>query len=127
MLGWLHGCQPVPCITGLPAIPILAASPAEAALRYPDRARALIRAAADTFGLVSRVAAFAAVPVTDRLSLDWMQRTGNPYLPEIRRIAELLGVRGVYTLNICFEWGCTSGVWPGPHGPVLRRVLDWGF
>jgi hypothetical protein len=33
----------------------------------------------------------------------------------------------VHFLNVCFEWGCTSGVWEDGDGPTLRRVLDWPF
>lgn len=117
-------------MTGLPPIPYMdvrSGSPVDAARRYPEAARNLVRAAADTFGLPSRALAALAVPWTDHLSRDWLERTDNPYRDEITTIAEPLGIRGVFSLNVCFEWGCTSGVWPGQTAPILRRVLDWGF
>jgi len=94
---------------------------------YPDKARALARAATNTFGFASRAAGALALPLGDRASRNWLQRAGNPYLAEIDALAELLKIRGVYFLNVCFEWGCTGGVWRGEGGPVMRRVLDWPF
>jgi hypothetical protein len=61
------------------------------------------------------------------LSREWLIRTNNPYREEIRRCAEFLGGNGVYTFNLCFEWGCTSGVVIQDEGPLLARVLDWPF
>ena len=117
-------------MSGLAAIPYMDVrdgSPIDAARRFEGRARALADAARDTFGLASRIVAALAVPWTDRLSQSWLERTGNPYLGEINALAELLAIRGVHSLNLCFEWGCTSGVWPTSSAPILRRVMDWGF
>ena len=112
-------------MTGLAAIPymdIRDSSPLEAARRHPQAAKTLAHAAAGTYGLASRIVAALAVPWTDRQSRTWLEQSGNPYTGEIRALAELLGIPGLYSLNLCFEWGCTSGVCP-----VLWRVLDWGF
>jgi len=94
---------------------------------YPDKARALARAATNTFGFASRAAAALALPLGDRASRNWLQRAGNPFLAEIDALAEHLQIRGVHFLNLCFEWGCTGGVWRSDDGPVMRRVLDWPF
>ncbi|MEI9990506.1 MAG: hypothetical protein WDM86_10740 [Rhizomicrobium sp.] len=94
---------------------------------YPDKARALARAATGTFGFASRAAGALALPLGDRASRNWLRRADNPFLSEIDALAELLQIRGVYFLNLCFEWGCTGGVWRGEDGPVMRRVLDWPF
>jgi hypothetical protein len=56
-----------------------------------------------------------------------MQRGDNPYLAEIDALAAHLGIKGVHFLNVCFEWGCTSGVWRSEKGPTMHRVLDWPF
>ena len=111
----------------LPAIPLENASPLELVRAHPHKARAMAQAAADTFGTASRVAARLLAPPLDRVSRAWLARQNNPYLAEIDAMAGILGIRGVYALNACFEWGCTSGVWPSSDGPVLRRVLDWPF
>jgi len=111
----------------LPEIPLERGTPLELLSRYPERARALADAAADTFGLASRLTTLIAAPLANRASRSWLQRHHNPYRAEIDAMAELLGIHGVHALNVCFEWGCTSGVWPSPQGPVLRRVMDWGF
>jgi hypothetical protein len=94
---------------------------------YPDTARALARAALDTHGFVSRAAGTLVLPFGDRASRSWLDRAENPYLAEIDALAGVLGIRGVHFLNLCFEWGCTGGVWRGAEGPVMRRVLDWPF
>jgi hypothetical protein len=90
-------------------------------------AKALVHAATNTYGPLGRAASVAALPVGDRASRVWLERTRNPYSSEIRRIAEAVGLSGVYLLNVCFEWGCTSGVWAGDEGALMRRVLDWPF
>lgn len=116
--------------TELPAIPladIRGGTALDLLKLYPDRARALARAALNTHGFASRVAGALALPLGDRASRAWLQRAGNPFLPEIDALAELLQIRGVYFLNLCFEWSCTGGVWRGEDGPVMRRVLDWPF
>ncbi len=64
---------------------------------------------------------------TDHFSKRWLQKAGNPYLEEITLIADAIHRPGAYALNTCLEWGCTSGAWTSPSGPVLRRVLDWPF
>jgi len=109
----------IPCLEAMTPLDVLR--------RDPERARDLARGAANTFGLFSRGLAFVAAPWTDRASRAWLQRSANPYLAEIDAMAKLLGISGVYSLNVCFEWGCTTGVWPSPQGPTMRRVLDWKF
>jgi hypothetical protein len=111
----------------LVTIPLIEGSSIELLRRFPDRARALALAAENTFGLLSRVGSRIVMPLGDRISLAWLEKTANPYASEIKELAGYLGIRGVYFLNICFEWGCTSGVWETPTGPLLRRVLDWPF
>jgi hypothetical protein len=112
---------------GLTVIPLENGTPLELVRRHPARARAMARAAEETFGAASRLAAATLGPTADRLSRQWLARQDNPYLPEIDAMAAILGIRGVHALNVCFEWGCTGGIWPSPQGPLLRRVLDWPF
>ena len=111
----------------LSLIPLETGTPLELVRRHPARARAMAAAAVETFGAASRLAAAMAAPAADRASRAWLDRQNNPYLPEIDAMAAVLGIRGVHALNVCFEWGCTGGVWPSPDGPVMRRVLDWPF
>jgi hypothetical protein len=111
----------------LPEIPLENGTPLELAARNPGKARALAEAAGGTFGTASRIAAALVMPFTDRASRAWLAQQDNPYLPEIQEMARLIPMPGVFSLNVCFEWGCTSGVWPSPDGPVLRRVMDWAF
>ena len=81
----------------------------------------------EVFGPAAGLARNVALPIADRISRAWLERTRNPYLGEIRAIANRLGIAGVYALNVVFEWGCTSGVFETDDGVRLRRVLDWGF
>jgi hypothetical protein len=115
-----------PLVT-IPYADIRGGSPLDLLKGNLGSARALVQAAAGTYGPVGRVAAKAAVPLADRASRRWLERSRNPYLDEIWHVADAVAMPGVYLLNVCFEWGCTSGVWAGAEGPLLRRVLDWPF
>ena len=94
---------------------------------YPERACALVAAATNSFGVASRAASVLALPSGDRVSRRWLAKSASPYAGEIDAIAGLLGRSGAHVLNVCFEWGCTSGVWDVGDGALLRRVLDWPF
>lgn len=114
-------------LVSIPYIDIRDGSPADLLAQYKASAHALVDAASGTYGALGRVASLAALPLGDRASERWLARNRNPHLAEIRAMAAMLGVSGVYILNVCFEWGCTGGVWDTENGPLLRRVLDWPF
>ena len=63
----------------------------------------------------------------DLLSQRWLERSGNPYLDEIRAVQKRLPGRGAYLLNMSYEWACTTSVAPDPAGTGMRlcRTLDW--
>ena len=65
----------------------------------------------------------------DRYSEAWLENAANPYLPEIREIAKILGKPGGYALNFSFEMGCTTGCRaPDTNSAMqLYRTLDWPF
>jgi hypothetical protein len=65
------------------------------------------------------------VRLADRISRDWLERSGNPYLAELDGLASVLGKPGLYMLNLSYEWGCTTGIDAG--GARLLRTLDWPF
>lgn len=111
----------------IPLADIRAGGPHQLVRDYSGQARELIAASRRTLGLFSDLACRVALPLADRTSLRWLEENGNPYLGEIRRCADHLGVTGVYALNVCFEWGCTSGVYAREDGPTLARTLDWIF
>ena len=96
-------------------------------LRFPEKARALIAASRSAFGFVSLLLSAAALPIGDYFSRKWLEKTRNPYLPEIAAMAKKLDMPGVYALNLCYEWGCTSIAWAKSHSVTLTRVLDWPF
>lgn len=102
-------------------------TPVDLLERHAASAHALVRAATTSFGAAGRIASLAALPLGDRASRAWLERSRNPYLDEIAAMAKALGRDGVWFLNVCFEWGCTGGVWESADGPMLRRVLDWPF
>jgi hypothetical protein len=111
----------------IPLVDIGDASPVELVRMFPERAHALANAAKSTFGVASRAVAAASLPLADRASRNWLERANNPYQEEIKELAAILGIRGAWFLNVCFEWACTTGVWETEGGPLLRRVLDWPF
>jgi hypothetical protein len=89
------------------------------------QACALLEAVKNTFGAASRSSSAALLRIADRASRRWLEKADNPYCWEIGRIAEEVGETGAFTMNVCLEWGCTSGVWQSESGPILRRTLDW--
>lgn len=111
----------------IPLIDLRGKSPVDLLRLHPGRAHALIAAATRSFGIASQMASAAAMPLGDRASRRWLVRTNNPYRDEIDAMAALLGRSGAHVLNVCFEWGCTSGVWNVGESALLRRVLDWPF
>lgn len=111
----------------IPLIDIRDAGPRKLVDLYPDRANELICASKKTLGLFSELVSRALLPHGDRVSREWLVKTGNPYLEEIDDCAKKLNVSGIHALNVCFEWGCTSAVYEKEAGPTLTRVMDWMF
>jgi len=64
----------------------------------------------------------------DSRSRKWAERSGNPFLAEIKAISENRPP-GLWFMNFCYEWGCTTGAETpaGKSAPILRRTLDWPF
>jgi len=112
--------NPMP-LAKIPLIDLRGHTPLDLLFLFRSRARTLAAAA---LGMVKPPFSLI-LPGVERASRRWLERSKNPYFGEIRLIANAVGVPGAYTLNLCPEWFCTSGVWAGEHGPLLRRVLDW--
>lgn len=107
----------------LPAIPVVEiAGPGGPGLfeLYPERAALLLEAAQSWYGRGFLVTA-------DALSRRWAQRHRIPYLGEIAEIAARVGAPGAWMLNLCYEWGCTTGIAGAPDGEglIMNRTLDW--
>lgn len=111
----------------IPFIDIRNESPVSLVKQYPEKALNLVNASRSAFGLISRIASYVALPVGDILSRRWLERTNNLYLEEIDTYAKLLSIKGIYALNLCYEWGCTSSVYRNNDNTILMRVLDWPF
>jgi len=94
---------------------------------FPDQAAALLLSSRRTWGWASYIASAAGLILSDRRSKKWLKKTKDPYLHEIEAAADILGRRGVYTLNLAYEWGCTSGAYMVGEAVKLLRVLDWPF
>lgn len=63
----------------------------------------------------------------DGRSARWAVRANNPYCEEIAVLAAGMP-RGVWFMNFCYEWGCTTAVEPSSTGSMsMRRTLDWPF
>ncbi len=69
------------------------------------------------------------VRLADRLSRRWLAASASTLKDEIADVAAEVGRPGAFLLNISYEWGCTAGVAPDPHGSGMRllRTLDWPF
>ena len=108
----------------MPEIPLIEIGGGAVALAEaePGRARALLDAGQGDYGRL-------AMALGDALSRRLLARSRNPYLGELDAIDKRLGRRGVYLLNLSYEWLCTSGVAADPAGAGNRllRTLDWGL
>ncbi len=114
--------------TVIPHIDIRESSPAAVAQMHRGMAVEFVKKMGHTFGFVSRVLLPFILPVTDYLSHLWLKKTNNPYLKEIEETARTIGKRGIYTMNMSYEWGCTSGAYDvGLDKVALARVMDWPF
>lgn len=111
----------------IPLIDLTDKTPVDLCRMEKERGLALLEATKNSYGILSRIAAFLLFPVGDRLAKKLLNRTNNPYSAEIDEMAKLLGVKGVHALNLSYEWGCTSGVMKNTNGAQLVRVLDWPF
>lgn len=66
--------------------------------------------------------------VIEHFSRRWAERGVSPYLDEIREVCGRLPT-GSWFMNMCYEWGCSTGVSADPAGRGMRmlRTLDWPF
>jgi len=107
--------------TRIPYVDLGHAGPAALAETHRETAEALLQAG-------RRMIPYPFLPAMDMMSRRWAHRAGNPHLDEIATLSAALPT-GVWFMNLCFEWGCTSGVAPEPDGEGMRmlRTLDWPF
>lgn len=111
----------------IPYIDIRNGSPLDLLNTHGGNAVELINASRNTFGMVSYVLSAPAFAVGDSTSKKWLEKTNNPYRAEIDAMAQRLGIPGIYALNMCYEWACTSGAYRKNNDVTLARVLDWPF
>jgi hypothetical protein len=111
----------------IPYVDLRGKTPVDLLRAYPDKAQELVTAARRTYGWLSYAASALVLPWVDKKSHEWLLDTNNPYLHEIETFAEVLGIRGIYALNISYEWGCTSGAYRTDETVSMLRVLDWPF
>jgi len=87
----------------------------------PDLAHELLAAGRGHLGAMP-------LAVLDHLSAAWAKRSDNPHHQAATDLAECFPP-GIWFMNFCYEWGCTTGTSPDPcgQGARLRRTLDWPF
>jgi hypothetical protein len=91
-------------------------------------AEARLEQAKELIGLGGQLLPGPLLPILNALSRRWARDCTLPYLDEIAALDEKLP-RGVWFMNFCYEWGCTTGVAPDPAGTGMQllRTLDWPF
>ncbi|MBV9221892.1 MAG: hypothetical protein JO366_18945 [Methylobacteriaceae bacterium] len=85
--------------------------------------------------LLIRQACFAGVPrflggglaLADRGAAWWLSRSASCYAAELEAIAELIAGTGIHTMNMSYQWGCTTAALPQAEATMLLRTLDWPF
>lgn len=111
----------------IPLIDLRGKTPIDLLRAYPDSARTLIMAARRSYGVWSHIASSILLPLADKNSHEWLKRNHNPFLHEIESFDSILGIRGVFALNLSYEWGCTSGAYRSGETVTMMRILDWPF
>src|ERR1700687_5620339 len=53
-------------------------------------------------------AARLMLPAMDAMTRHGLARSASPYVAEIAAVAEELDYSGIWFLNGCYQWGCTS-------------------
>lgn len=113
----------------IPFIDLRGKTPIELLRAYPDKAKELVVAARKSYGVLSDIASGIVLPFIDTRSHNWLKNTANPYLHEIETFDSILETRGVFSLNLAYEWGCTSGAFHNSDTDTvgMMRILDWPF
>jgi hypothetical protein len=110
-------------IAAIPVVDMREGGPVRRAAEGAERARALrAECVAWLPGAVT-----TALPLIDAITRRWLRHSTSPYLAEIDTIAATLGYPGVWFLNGCYQWGCTSLARDQAGAPWLARTLDWPF
>ena len=109
--------------TSLPAIEVFdvgASWPVETLELATDQTHALLDIATADYPTM-------ALKLGDAVSRRWLERSHNPHLDEMDRIAAMVARPGAYYFNASYEWTCSTSAGPGPDGRSARlmRVLDW--
>ncbi len=111
----------------IPLIDLRGKTPIDLLRAYPDSAKTLVVSARKSYGALSNITSSAILPFIDKKSHNWLIKTRNPFLHEIETFDSILGIRGVFSLNLAYEWGCTSGAYNNGNSVTMMRVLDWPF
>ncbi len=110
---------PPSTVTEVPWLTIGNAGPVAVYDARPDAAERLLAIGRRTYtGL--------GLALAEPVSRAWLERSQSPYVDDVAAIADRMGKPGVWTLNLSYEWGCTTGVGPTADGGTrMLRVLDW--
>jgi hypothetical protein len=107
----------------LPAIPVVDIGTGGAPALYA----AMPEAAERLLAIARRSYTGPGLRLADPISRRWLERSASRHTAEVAEIAERIGKPGVWTVNLSFEWGCTTAVGPDPDGSGARmlEVPDW--
>ena len=107
----------------VPIVDLSEGGPVRRAGEASERARGLRDACVNW---LPRPAA-ALLPTLDSATRRWLKRSCSPYTEDVEAIAATLGFPGIWFLNGCYQWGCTSLACDQGGVPWLARTLDWPF
>ena len=111
----------------IPFVDLRGRTPVDLLRSYPDKAGDIVDAVRGIYGVFSHVGSAILLPFVDRRSKNILMRSRSPYLHEVETMADILDRRGIFFLNMCYEWACTTGVYRHDETVSMLRVLDWPF
>jgi hypothetical protein len=117
-----HGFAMTGALPAIPVVDIRDGGPVRRAAEGVERARGLRDECIEWLRSGANM-----LPLVDRVTRRWLQRSRSPYVGEIEAIAAAIGGPGIWFLNGCYQWGCTALAREQAGAPWLARTLDWPF
>jgi hypothetical protein len=114
---------PPPDLAAIPVVDVRHGGAVRHALEGRDRAQALRDDCLSWLPGIAR----AMLPAMDAVTRHWLKRSRSPYLADVTRTVDALGISGIWFLNGAYQWGCTALARDQGGVPWLARTLDWPF
>jgi len=110
----------MPNLIDIPQFNVGTEGPLGIVRQAPERLASLMRLGQKQYGTT-------LLRIGDRLGRTWLKRNVTPYAETMEEVASHTPAPGAISLNLSYDFGCTTATGPDPIGPGNRmlRTLDW--